>query len=266
MTQRKSGKPYRAVLTGASGGIGKAIAKELAGRSEWMILVGRNAEALQALQSELGVRKTYVVVGDLARQETLSAIEDLARVLGGVNLLVNNAGASDFHAFETQGADAIRGLLNTNLLTPMLLSRQMIPLLKLAPDAQIINIGSVFGHVGFPGFAAYCASKAGLRGFTQALRRELSDTAIKVRHFAPRATRTAINSASVTAMNSELKTAEDAPDHVAREFMHFLNGSAWETTLGAKESFFVFINHLLPAMPDRAILAQLPIIRKYLPK
>lgn len=265
MTACMPDTPYRAVLTGASGGIGKAIARELAGRSDWLILVGRNVPALQALQRELG-DKARVVHGDLEQEETLRAIEHLARALGGINLLVNNAGASDFHAFETQRADAIRTLLHTNLLAPMLLSRQLIPLLKRAPAAQIVNVGSIFGYVGYPGFAAYCASKSGLRGFTQALRRELSDTAIEVRHFAPRATATAINSEPVTAMNRELKNAEDTPEHVAREFIQFLRGSAWETTLGAKESFFVFINHLLPKMPDKAILSQLPVIRKYLPK
>lgn len=256
---------YRAILTGASGGIGNAIARELAPRADWLILVGRKLDTLQALQDELGRDKVHIVHGDLARDHTLRAIEDLARTLGGVNLLVNNAGASDFHAFETQDTDTIVGLLQANLLVPMLLSRQMIPLLRQAGRAQIVNVGSIFGYVGYPGFAAYCASKSGLRGFTQALRRELSDTAIDVRHFAPRTTRTAINSASVTAMNRELKNAEDTPQHVAREFMQFLGGSGWETTLGAKESFFIFINHLLPAMPDRAIFSQLPIIRKYLP-
>ncbi|HZW13396.1 MAG TPA: SDR family oxidoreductase [Noviherbaspirillum sp.] len=255
----------RAVLTGASGGIGKAIARQLAPHAEWLILVGRNVEALSALKKELGPH-VHVVAGDLTEQSTLLAIEDRAHQLGGMNLLVNNAGASDFHAFETQGVDEIRKLLNTNLLSPMLLTRQLLPLLRRAPAAQIINIGSIFGYVGYPGFAAYCASKSGLRGFTQALRRELSDTAINVRHFAPRATSTAINSAPVEAMNRELKNAQDTPEHVASQFMQFLRGSAWETKLGAKESFFVLVNHLLPKMPDKAIFSQLPVIRKYLPR
>ncbi|HVK93524.1 MAG TPA: SDR family oxidoreductase [Noviherbaspirillum sp.] len=258
--------PYRAVLTGASGGIGKAIARELVARSDYLILTGRNIDALQSLQRELGVGKVHIVHGDLTHNDTLSAIDSVAQSVGGLNLLINNAGASDFHAFETQDAEAIRSLLTTNLQSPMLLSRQLIPLLKQASRAQIVNIGSVFGDVGFPGYATYCASKAGLKGFSQALRRELSDSTVEVRYFAPRATRTAINSASVAAMNSELKTAEDSAEYVAREFVRFLGGSAWEKTLGAKESFFVFINRLLPALPDRAIFTQLPVIRKYLPK
>lgn len=263
---RTLGAPYRAVLTGASGGIGRAIARELAGAADWLILAGRNRPALQALQGELGAQKAFIVDGDLEQGGTLRAIEELAARLGGLNLVVNNAGASDFHAFETQSADAMRSLLHTNLLAPMLLSRQLIPLLKRAPAAQIVNVGSIFGYVGYPGFAAYCASKAGLRGFTQALRRELADTGVEARYFAPRATRTAINSDTVAALNRELKNAEDSPEHVARAFSRFLKGGAWEAKLGAKESFFVLVNHLLPALPDRAILSQLPVIRKYLPK
>ena len=266
MSASTSDMPYRAILTGATGGIGKAIARELIGHAEWLILVGRNIDALTALQRELGAVKAHIVHGDLANEETVRAIETLANRLGGVNLLINNAGTSDFHAFETQDAGAIIGMLQTNLLVPMLLTRRLLPLLRRAPQAQVVNVGSVFGSMGYPGFAAYCASKAGLKGFTQALRRELSDTGVKVRYFAPRVTTTAINSAQVIAMNKALKVGEDSPEHVARQFLHFLGGRAWATTLGAKESFFVFVNSLLPSMPDKAILGQLPIIRKYLPK
>lgn len=266
MEARTAATPYRAVLTGATGGIGRAIARELAAQAEWLILVGRNSDTLRAMQKELGAHKTYVVQGDLEQERTLQMVEQLARTMGGLNLLVNNAGASDFHAFETQDAETVRNLLHTNLLAPMLLSRQLIPLLKQAPQAQIVNIGSIFGYIGYPGFASYCASKSGLRGFTQALRRELSDTPVNVRYFAPRVTRTTINSEPVTAMNLEMKNAVDTPEHVARQFMRFLGGSAWQATLGAKESFFVFVNQLLPALPDKAIFSQLPVIRKYLPK
>lgn len=257
---------YRVVLTGAAGGIGQAIATELLPQSDYLILVGRNRDALLALQKLLGADKAHVIDGDLTQQDTLDKIEELARALGGVNLLINNAGSNDFHAFETQSSDAIRNMIDINLLAPMLLSRQLIPLLKKEAHAQIINIGSIMGFIGFPGYAAYCASKSGLRGFTQSLRRELADTTIDVRHFAPRATRTAINSTAAASMNRELKTTEDTPLAVGRAFNVFLNGVAREHTLGMKESFFVFINKVLPVLPERAIRGQLSIIRKHLPK
>jgi short-subunit dehydrogenase len=254
------------VLTGASGGIGAAIATELAPRCALLILVGRNRGALEALQRDLKGCPVHLVCGDLTEPATLGAIEAAARALGGINLLINNAGVSDFHAFDSQAPDTIAAMLATNLLAPMLLTQRLIPVLRLAPAAQIVNLGSVFGSIGFPGFAAYCATKAGLKGFTQALRRELSDSAIEVRHFAPRATRTAINSAAVDAMNRELNTAQDSPRHVAAALLRFLDGGAWQRTLGAKERFFSVLNALLPGLPDGAIRAQLPVIRKHLPK
>lgn len=261
-----SGTPFRAVLTGASGGIGAAIATELAPRCALLILVGRNRSALEALQRELTACPVHLVCGDLTDPATLTAIESAARALGGINLLVNNAGVSDFHAFASQSPDVIANLLTTNLLAPMLLTRRLIPLLMAAPAAQIVNVGSVFGTIGFPGFAAYCAAKAGLKGFSQALRRELSDSHVAVRHFAPRATRTAINSVAVNAMNDELKTGQDSPRQVAMALLRFLDGGAWQRTLGAKERFFSALNALLPGLPDNAIRAQLPVIRKHLPK
>ncbi len=266
MGARGPGFQYRAVLTGASGGIGAAIARQLAPRCTLLILVGRNRGALEALQRELSGCPVHLVCGDLTDARTVGEIALAAHQLGGINLLVNNAGASDFHAFDSQSPDIIATLLATNLLAPMLLTRQLIPLLRAAPAAQVVNIGSVFGSIGFPGFAAYCAAKAGLEGFTQALRRELADSTVEVRLFAPRATGTAINSAAVVAMNRELKTAEDTPQQVAAALLRFLDGGAYRRTLGAKERFFVLLNKLLPALPDGAIRAQLPSIRRHLPK
>ncbi|WP_374582384.1 SDR family oxidoreductase [Pseudoduganella sp.] len=265
----RTSQRYRAVLTGAGGGIGSAIARRLAPQADALLLVGRQPAPLAALRAELDPEldgKVQVVCGDLTAATTLDAIEQAARAMGGVNLLVNNAGISQFHSFETQAPEAIRAMLDTNLLAPMLLTRRLLPLLHQAPAAQVVNIGSVFGLLGYPGFAAYGASKAGLKGFSQALRRELSDSAITVRYFAPRATRTAINSTEVNAMNSALGTAEDSPETVAAAFADFLAGSAWQATMGRKESLFVLLNRLLPALPDGAIRKQLAVIRQYLPR
>jgi len=258
--------PSRVVLTGATGGIGRAIARLLSPRSEWLLLAGRDRSELEALQQELGAARTHIVCGDLCTASVREELCAAARAQGGANLLVNNAGCGDFHAFPTQPEERIRQLLETNLLAPMLLTRAMLPQLLEQPAAQVISIGSIFGYIGFPGFAAYCAGKAGLRGFSQSLRRELADTGVAVRYFAPRATRTPFNADAVTAMNRELGNAEDLPEEVARAFLAFLAGSDWERKLGAKERFFVLLNQLFPSVPDTAIAGQLPIIRKHLPR
>lgn len=256
---------YRAVLTGAGGGIGAAIARRLAPEADLLILTGRQRAPLEALAAELSGTRLEIVCGDLCEDATVEAVTAAARQ-GGVNLLVNNAGVSGFHTFETQDPQAIRRLIDTNLVAPMLLTRALLPQLGLAPGAQVVNIGSVFGALGFPGFAAYGAAKAGLAGFSQALRRELSDSTVDVRHFSPRATRTAINSAAVDAMNRELNTSEDTPEVVAEAFMRFLAGKAGQHVIGGKERFFVLLNKVLPGLPDNAIRKQLVQIRKHLPR
>lgn len=257
---------WRLVLTGASGGIGQAIAQALAPQCESLVLVGRNADALGLIEQRLAGHRVRTVRGDLTESATLDQVADTARRLGGASLLVNNAGANDFHAFQTQDAAALRGLLDTNLLAPMLLTQRLLPQLRQAGQAQVVNVGSLFGYLGYPGFAGYCASKAGLRGFTQALRRELADTGIQVRHFIPRATDTTINSAAVKAMNAEMRVPTDDPAQVAAQLLDFLAGTAWERKPGLKEALLVLVNQLLPGLPDRAIRGQLAVIRKYLPE
>jgi short-subunit dehydrogenase len=263
-------KPYKAVLTGATGGIGKAIALQLAPQCSSLILMGRDTQKLEALKNELTNSaaisiKIQIVPGDLCDDSTSVRLMDAITAQQGINLLINNAGISQFKSFAQQSDKDITQLMLTNLVSPMLVCKKLLPLLMKEPS-QIINIGSIFGYLGFPGFSSYCASKFGLRGFSQSLRRELSDTSVSVRYFAPRATKTSINSDQVMQMNAELKTDTDTPEFVAKEFMKFLSGQAWEKKLGFKESFFVFMNQLFPSIPDKAIQGQLPIINKYLNK
>ncbi len=260
-------KPYKAVLTGATGGIGRAIALQLAPHCASLILMGRDSAKLEALKNELSqfAVNVQIVSGDLCEDSTSVRLMDAVLAQQGINLLINNAGISLFKSFENQTDKDITQLMLTNLISPMLLCKQLLPHLK-KESSQIINIGSIFGYLGFPGFSTYCASKFGLRGFSQSLRRELADTSVSVRYFAPRATKTSINSDQVMQMNAELKTDSDTPESVAGEFMKFLSGIAWEKKLGFKESFFVLMNNLFPGVPDKAIQGQLPIINKYLKK
>jgi short-subunit dehydrogenase len=259
------GHMWRLVLTGASGGIGQALAEALAPRCATLLLVGRDGAALEGLRARLGPDKVRVVQGDLTQESTLAAVEAAARAMGGADLLINNAGVNAFHDFATQEPAALRALLDVNLLAPMLLTQRLLPQLRQAARAQVINVGSLFGYLGYPGFAGYCASKAGLRGFTQALRRELADTGIAVRHFIPRATRTPINAGAVDALNAEMGVAVDQPGDVARQLLDFLDGTAWEREAGLREALLVLVNQLLPSVPDRAIRGQLATIQRHMP-
>ena len=257
---------YKVVITGASGGIGREIVKRLDKKAELIILVGLTKDSLNDLKKELQTKRVFIIEGDISELHIRDQIKSLAKQEGGINLLINNAGISDYFMFEDQNSKVIMDILDINLKAPMLLTHSLLPLLKNEPKAEIINTGSIFGYIGYPGFTAYSASKFGLRGFTQALRRELSDTSVNVRYFAPRATKTNFNTSNITEMNIELGNAMDSPEKVADKFMNFLSHNKFEMSIGLKESFFVFINKIFPKLPDIAIGKQLPIVKKYLNK
>jgi len=143
------------------------------------------------------------------------------------------------------------------------LTRRLMPLLEKGADPVIVNLGSVFGHIGFPGFSLYSSSKFGLHCYTEALRRELSDGPVRVAWISPRATRTAMNAGVVDQLNNELKVNYDMPETVAGAVVDALSKPRRDRVLGFPEKFFARVNQLFPGLVDAALASQLPVIRKY---
>ena len=257
---------YRAVLTGAGGGIGAAVAAALAPMCDSLLLVGRNAVRLSTLRRELARSgsRSEAVAADLTTGSGRDTVMRAAMAMpGGVDLLINNAGSSEFALLADQSDEAIERLLQINAVAPIQLTRRLLPLLQVHPAATIVNVGSIFGYLGYPGCAAYSASKFALRGFTEALRRELADGPVRVVYFAPRATRTALNSDALCALNAELGVAMDDPGKVAAALLRLLRRPARERLLGMPEQFFARLNQVLPGLVDGALRRQLPLIRRH---
>lgn len=252
---------YRAVLTGASGGLGQAIAAALGPACDALLLVGRDAGRLAQSAAAAGPA-ARVLAADLATETGRDRV--LAAAPEGTNLLINNAGAGDFAWLAAQDDAALERIVQANLLAPMQLTRRLLPRLARAPEAWIVNVGSILGYLGYPGHAAYCASKFALRGFSEALRRELAGGPVRVLHFAPRAARTAMNSQALCALNQELGVAMDDPARVAAELLRLLERPAAERLLGWPEKLFARLNQLVPGLLDRALARQLPAIRRHL--
>jgi len=147
----------------------------------------------------------------------------------------------------------------------MRLTHALLPLLKSRRHAAIVSVGSTFGSLPFPGFVAYSAAKAGLRAFSQALRRELSDSAVAVIHLAPRAIDTPMNSPEVKALNRELGNSSDAPEAVARQVLLALVLGHGEHHFGFPEKLFAWLNGIAPSLIDRALAGKLPIIKRLSP-
>jgi short-subunit dehydrogenase len=254
------------LVTGATGGIGKAIAQRLLVQGARLIVVGRSREKLHALESALHIsaRGGFSIPADITthegREMIRSALDSLSQPLDG---LINCAGVTAFGMLADSRAADIEALIATNIMAPILLTRMVLPYLN-KNQARLINVGSSFGALGFPGFSAYCASKFALRGFSEALRRELSDTTIQVAYLAPRATNTELNTDAVSAMNRELGNRVDQPERVARKVEKMLLMKRMsDSSIGWPERFFLWINSIFPRSVDLALSKQLPVIRRY---
>ncbi len=175
----------RVLITGGAGGIGSAIAAELLSAGAHIMLADVNEQALAAAAGRLapvGDRVT-TVTANLAEPAGRAALCQAA-VQWGVNVLVNNAGVNHFGLYDELTPAQVAQTVTVNILAPMLLVQELLPHLKAQPQAHLLNMGSVFGNIGYPGYAAYSASKFAMRGFSEALRRELADTGVRVHYLA----------------------------------------------------------------------------------
>lgn len=249
----------RVLLTGACGGIGREIAALLAGAGAHVALAGRDEPVLQELCSKIRGHgnAASVITADLAQPAGPELIaQEALTALGGIDVLINNAGILDFRAFAEQSPGQIERLYRINLTGPVLLTRAVLPHMLRKGSGHIVNIGSTFGSIAFAYFAAYSSSKFAMRGFSEALRRELDDTGIHVTYVAPRATQTRLNSAAVYRMNQALGVGMDTPQNVAARIVRAIECNACDVYIGWPERLFVRINAVLPRLVDRVMRKQ----------
>ena len=259
-------KNLTAVLTGATGGIGRAIAAELLDHGAALLMVARDKEALSELALSFADHKDRVATirADITDPTQREQVCDQAlHWRGGVNALINTAGICDFSIFQEQSAARIDAAFAVNVQAPIHLCHVLIPHLQRAPAACIVNVGSVYGAIGYPGYAVYSATKFALRGFTEALRRELDRTSVRVHYLAPRATQTSMNSPAAQRLNAELRVTVDPPNLVARELRSMIERGRPQAVVGTPESFFARVNAVAPGIVDSAIRKQWPVIRRH---
>ena len=187
MSEKKlSGKA--AVITGASKGLGKAIALALAEAGAKVALVSRNREQLEAVAVEcrrLG-GEAHVFVADVTSEEQVKRLADnVAGPMGTIQILINNAGINIRKPVTDFTLTEWRAIIDTNLTSIFLLCRAFVPQMKGSGYGRIINMTSIMSHVALPLRTAYCASKAGLLGFTKALALELAPEKITVNGISP---------------------------------------------------------------------------------
>ncbi len=178
-----SGK--NALITGASGGIGQAIATALHAQGATVALSGTRREALEALAASLGSR-THIVPANLADRASVDALVPAAEAaMGGLDILVNNAGITRDNLFMRMKDEEWDQVLAVNLTASFVLARAAVKGMMKRRFGRIIGITSVVGVTGNPGQANYCAAKAGMIGMTKALAAEVASRGITANCVAP---------------------------------------------------------------------------------
>lgn len=172
------------LLSGATGGLGQAIAEQLAGQGARLVLSSRRGNALQELARSLpgGPERHEVLVADLAKP---GAAQTLARDADDLDALVANAALPGVGAIERIGEEELVRTLRVNLEAPILMSRELAPKLIEKGEGHLVFISSLNGKVGTPRTAVYCTTKFGLRGFALALREDLHPKGVGVSVVSP---------------------------------------------------------------------------------
>ncbi len=175
----------RALVTGASGAIGRAIVKALHAQGATVAISGTRVEALESLAKELGDR-CHIVPCKLSDPEAVAQlIPQAIEAMGGIDILINNAGITRDNLLMRMKPEERGDVLNINLEAPMALSQAALKPMMKNRWGRIINVCSVVGYTGNPGQTNYCASKAGLVGFSKALAQEVATRGITVNCIAP---------------------------------------------------------------------------------
>lgn len=168
------------LITGASSGIGEALARNLAKSGAELILVARGMEALIQLKDELDKQCSVEIFSvDISDELAVSQLANRIDV-EGVDILINNAGVAYCQRFEELFQTDFRSMIDINYLGQVWMTRVILPAMKANGSGQIVNVASMAGVLGIGGYTGYSASKFALVGFTESLRNELSGTGVKI--------------------------------------------------------------------------------------
>lgn len=206
-----------ALITGASAGIGRELARQLVGRADSLVLVARRRERLEDLRDELTARdpnlNIHIRPCDLsvpAEVEELCAWIEREQI--AIDFLINNAGLGDVGPFAVSDPTRVNEMLMVNVVALTMLTRRLLPKMIAANRGAILNVSSSAGFLPIPGFAVYAATKACVTSFTEAIRSELRGSGISVTALCPGPVHTEFNDVA--------KRSADAPEESAPELTY----------------------------------------------
>lgn len=248
------------LLTGASGGIGRASALRLAKQGARLALFARGEEALRALVAEVerAGGKALAIPGDVRKSADASrAVAAATERFGGLDALVNCAGVGYLREVAEATDEEILEMIEVNLLGVCRMTRAALPALRARPGGAIVNIASFAGRVGAPYYSYYNASKFGLVGLTEAWRRELGPLGLRVTLVVPAAVETPFldragrsRALGVGAAGTVLQ-----PERVAKAVEEALRKHPAEIYLPGRNHWLAVLNVMMPGLSDRILNA-----------
>lgn len=251
-------KDKKVLITGGSAGIGKEIIRDLLERGvQEIAVIGRKNEALEKLKEEFQSAKFLLIQGNVSKVEDLEkAIKIIQKEWGALDILINNAGVVSAGLLSKISDEDIINQININVTGLILLTKKALPLLKESKEGAIMNISSGYGYIAMPFYSVYAASKAAVRQFSDAVRREIFDYPIHVMTVYPSATNT-----------NMMKTAEinnmDDPGEVAKAAVNGLINGEINVLLGGEErQQQVNMNFNEPGKIDEFAKANFEALRK----
>jgi short-subunit dehydrogenase len=250
-------------VTGASSGIGEAVARELARRRARLILSARRADRLQRLKEELG-GATVVVPYDQERTDTIEVVAREAELRAGpIDVLVANAGIGQSGLALDTGLDVVERLLRVNFLGVVALTRAVLPGMVARGRGHLVITSSVLGKYGVQRRSAYAAAKHALHGYFDSLRCELAGTNVKITLICPGWVHTELERLALQGDGSargDTKTGTDgfSPDRFAPLMLRAVERGEREAYIGGIEARAVWVHRFAPNLLTK-ILAKQPV-------
>jgi short-subunit dehydrogenase len=251
-------KGRRFLISGASSGIGRSLAEQTALRGARLILGARSTEKLEEVCRAIGCQggEAHPITADITIEADRDRLlQAAAERLGGLDVLVNNAGVASFGHFADSSEQLLRQIMEVNFFAPAELIRQAVPILVKGQQPAIVNVASMTGRRGLPAWAEYSASKFALCGLTEALRGEMARFDIDVLLIVPGLTRSDLPRHYLRNAG-RMKINYDAgmpPTFVAEAILKALVKNRTETVLGREAKAILRLNRFLPGFVDWVI-------------
>src|SRR3989338_503393 len=249
------------LITGASGGIGAALAREMAKTGATLVLIARRDGLLTALRDEISKTRAQITMTsyplDITNAPAVDRmIDDVVRRFNRIDVLINNAAYGIDSLFVDTPMAAEREIFETNLFASLYLMKKVLPIMERQGGGKIMNIGSVVGHRSMPLMSSYCATKSALKAYTESLRVEYAKKGVQVMYASPGHTQTeflAHHKRFGVTHRRGVPTTPMTVDTCARLLVKALNKNRRDTILTGIGKLGIFVNRFFPSLLDRVL-------------